>query len=93
MNLKPSFIYNSILILFWGASMSVLEAAPKNATPSIQEKLAKLEANSGGRLGVSVLYTATNTRLEYRAEERFPMCSTFKSNLQRWDHRFIWMEA
>jgi beta-lactamase class A len=40
--------------------------------------LADLEAKQGGRLGVAALDTATGTRIEHRAGERFPMCSTFK---------------
>jgi beta-lactamase class A len=43
-----------------------------------QEKLAELETSSGGRLGISAINTANNTRLQYRAEERFPVCSTSK---------------
>ena len=31
------------------------------------------------RLGVSVLDTATERRMSYRGDERFPMCSTFKA--------------
>ncbi len=41
-------------------------------------RLASLEKQSGGRLGVSILDTATGRTLEHRASERFPMCSTFK---------------
>lgn len=37
-----------------------------------------LENQYGGRLGVAVLDTATGERMAYRADERFPMCSTFK---------------
>jgi beta-lactamase class A len=40
--------------------------------------LAQLETTNGGRLGVAVLDTATGERAAYRANERFPMCSTFK---------------
>jgi beta-lactamase class A len=40
--------------------------------------LAQLEQSNGGRLGVAILDTATGERSGYRADERFPMCSTFK---------------
>jgi beta-lactamase class A len=40
--------------------------------------LASLEQTSGGRLGVAILDTSTGERSIYRADERFPMCSTFK---------------
>ncbi len=40
--------------------------------------LARIETESGGRLGVAVLDTSTQARAGHRADERFPMCSTFK---------------
>ncbi|MCU4118526.1 class A beta-lactamase [Variovorax sp. N23] len=43
-----------------------------------QEKLNRIEADSGGRLGVCILDTASGRRIVHRADERFPMCSTFK---------------
>ncbi|WMJ70259.1 L2 family extended-spectrum class A beta-lactamase [Stenotrophomonas sp. 24(2023)] len=43
---------------------------------------AALEKASGGRLGVSVLDTGSGRRIAgHRQDERFPMCSTFKSML------------
>jgi beta-lactamase class A len=49
-------------------------------TPSLvaKEPLAELEKKSGGRLGVAVLDTESGKTMEYRANERFAMCSTFK---------------
>jgi beta-lactamase class A len=41
-------------------------------------RLAAIEAALGGRLGVAVLDTGDETALMHRADERFPMCSTFK---------------
>lgn len=43
-----------------------------------ENPFAVLERQYGGRLGVAVLDTATGERMAYRADERFPMCSTFK---------------
>ncbi len=40
--------------------------------------VAALESRLGGRLGVVVLDTGSGARLEHRADERFPLCSTFK---------------
>lgn len=42
------------------------------------EKLAELEAVSGGRLGISAINMANDQRIQYRAHERFPTGSTFK---------------
>lgn len=41
-------------------------------------RITVIEQRVGGRLGVAALDTGTQRRLEHRAEERFPMCSTFK---------------
>lgn len=41
-------------------------------------QIAELEKRSGGRLGVAVLDLASRARMHHRADERFPMCSTFK---------------
>ncbi len=40
--------------------------------------MAALELREGGLLGVMAVDTATGRRLEHRADERFPLCSTFK---------------
>ena len=42
------------------------------------KRLAEIEAREGGRLGVFVRDTGTGATIEHRADERFPMCSTFK---------------
>lgn len=46
--------------------------------PSFEERLAKIEEASGGRLGVAILDTTTGAWVGHRSRERFPMCSTFK---------------
>ncbi|WP_420822865.1 class A beta-lactamase [Sphingomonas solaris] len=46
--------------------------------PGLTARLATIEATTGGRLGVAMLDTATGEAAGYRADERFPMCSTFK---------------
>lgn len=43
-----------------------------------ERRLVQLEAGSGGRLGVFALDSASQRRIGHRADERFPMCSTFK---------------
>jgi beta-lactamase class A len=42
------------------------------------DRIATIEARIGGRIGVAALDTGNSKRLDYRADERFPMCSTFK---------------
>lgn len=53
-----------------GSSPSRLHALPK--------AFAEMERANGGRLGVAVWDMASGERSGYRANERFPMCSTFK---------------
>jgi len=43
-----------------------------------EDRIAAIEQRTGARIGVAALDTGSGTRFEYRSEERFPMCSTFK---------------
>lgn len=54
---------------------AALAIAPARAK---SDSFAALEVRGGGRLGVAALDTGSGKRLSYRADERFPMCSTFK---------------
>lgn len=56
-------------------SAALLAAHP---TFAASDPFAALEARHGGRLGVAALDTSTGNRMAHRADERFPMCSTFK---------------
>lgn len=60
-----------LLLTFLAAS-----AAPAENDAAI--RIAAIEARIGGRIGVAALDTANGKRVEYRADDRFPMCSTFK---------------
>jgi len=51
-----------------------VDAAEEAATT----RLAALERQHGGRLGVAMLDTGNGRRVGHRADERFLMCSTFK---------------
>ena len=55
----------------------LLHATPMSSS-ALPAALAQLEQTNGGRLGVAVLDTANGERSGHRADERFPMCSTFK---------------
>lgn len=59
-------------------SVSLSGCALRPRPASLSAELAQLEAQAGGRLGVCVLDTASGQHVGQRAEERFPMCSTFK---------------
>ncbi|PHM74193.1 class A beta-lactamase [Xenorhabdus kozodoii] len=47
-------------------------------TDDIIHQLAILEKNANGRLGVVLIDTSDHSTLSYRANERFPLCSTSK---------------
>ena len=51
---------------------------PQSAMRCEGRDLARIEAASGGRLGVASSIRSTAGRAGHRADERFPMCSTFK---------------
>jgi beta-lactamase class A len=42
------------------------------------DRIGAINARVGGRIGVAALDTGTGQHIEYKANERFPMCSTFK---------------
>jgi beta-lactamase class A len=59
----------------------LLDQAPGTTPVSRTGQLARLEKEYGGRLGVAAFNTADGRQLLHRADERFPMCSTFKMML------------
>ncbi|HZS17209.1 MAG TPA: class A beta-lactamase [Candidatus Udaeobacter sp.] len=60
----------SLLLLLTPAALAAEQDAAK--------RIASIETRIGGRIGVAALDTSNNKRIEHRATERFPMCSTFK---------------
>jgi beta-lactamase class A len=66
----------SILFLFLRLMLGVEARADEPLLLSSQ--FAAIEQQIGGRLGVTALDTGNGRRIEYRAAERFPICSTFK---------------
>jgi beta-lactamase class A len=75
MRLRPGPIRREVLI---GAGAMLAAGAGARAAVPDEPRFAAIEARLGGRLGVAVLDTASGRRLAHRADERFPMCSTFK---------------
>ena len=64
--------------LLLGGAVSALCRA--HAEPVVlAERLAAIETDIGGRLGVAVLDTAAGTTAGHRLGERFALCSTFKA--------------
>ncbi len=75
---KYSLLMMGMAVFFIGACKPVFASSQSVTSASIRDKLAELEASSGGRLGISAINTGNNQRIQYRAEERFPFCSTSK---------------
>lgn len=62
-----------------GAAAVLSVGSPAVALPAHRSEFARIENGIGARLGVAVLDTRDGSMASYRAEERFPMCSTFKA--------------
>jgi beta-lactamase class A len=67
----------SLIIFLFPSLMLGVEARADDPLP-MSSRFAAIEQQIGGRLGVAALDTGNGRRIEYRAAERFPICSTFK---------------
>jgi beta-lactamase class A len=69
----------AILRIIDGSSFALLVVA---STPGSNGDFANptrsIEQRTGGHIGVAAVDIASGKRLDYRSEERFPMCRTFK---------------
>lgn len=77
-NRRTLLIAGGLSTLLGGCAL--VRERPDNSA-IIRQKLAELEKQSGGRLGVMAIDNAggaTSARVGYRETERFPFCSTFK---------------
>jgi beta-lactamase class A len=57
---------------------SLAAPAPEYGGCRLRDAIAALDKRSGGRLGVALLHTGGRRRFGWRADEPFPLCSTFK---------------
>jgi beta-lactamase class A len=71
---RPAFLTCAGALIAAGA----LAGIGRSSTSDARDRLATLEERSGGRLGVSLTDAHGVHLLAHRANERFPMCSTFK---------------
>ena len=60
------------------ALLLLLAASTPGSISDVPNRIRLIEERTGARIGVAALDTASGKRLDYRSEERFPMCSTFK---------------
>jgi beta-lactamase class A len=58
--------------------LTFLAASAVSGENDAVARIAAIEARIGGRIGVAALDISDSKRLDYRQDDRFPMCSTFK---------------
>jgi beta-lactamase class A len=58
--------------------LAFLTASAASGEDDAAARIAAIETRVGGRIGVAALDTSNSKRVDYRADERFSMCSTFK---------------
>jgi beta-lactamase class A len=72
---RPSRISSVVAALICTALFAISSTSRANHA---EDRIAEINARVGGRIGVAALDTGTGQHIEYKANERFPMCSTFK---------------
>lgn len=73
---RRDFILSTLAGLAWSVMADATSSIGASARG--RRSFADIERRVAGRLGVMAFDVATGRRLGYRANERFPMCSTFK---------------
>lgn len=71
-------MHNRRTFLLHMAALAATPLARAGGQIDATASLARLETELDGRLGLFALDTGSGAQLSYRADERFPMCSTFK---------------
>jgi beta-lactamase class A len=56
----------------------LLAASKPGLTSGFANRILSIEKQTGARVGVAALDTGSGKRFDYRSNEHFPMCSTFK---------------
>src|SRR5437762_11049015 len=70
---RPSGVSSMVAAL-----LLLLAASTPGSTSDLANRILSIEERTGARIGVAALDTGSDKRFDYRSEERFPMCSTFK---------------
>jgi beta-lactamase class A len=80
MTSRRSFIGGLAVVLTAPITLGAMAKAATSPTKfdGLTPKIRRIEAKSGGRLGVACRIAGTSTQFGYRESELFPMCSTFK---------------
>src|SRR5436190_3319814 len=75
---KIKYICCRLVLLSFSLISVSLQATASATQISIEKKLAALESSSGGRIGLAAVNTGNNQRIQYHANESFPMQCTSK---------------
>src|SRR5262249_51617624 len=70
---RPSCVSSMVAVL-----LLLFAASTRGSISDFANRIRSIEQRTGARIGVAAMDTASGKRLDYRSEERFPMCSTFK---------------
>jgi beta-lactamase class A len=68
----------AVFVLLLAAESGLAATSTPTAQTEFAKRIAAIEAQTRSRIGVATLDTGSGKHLDYRSEERFPMCSTFK---------------
>lgn len=79
MTSRRSFISGLAVVLTAPVGAIAKAATSPTKFDGVLPKIRRIEAKSGGRLGVSCRISGTTAQFGYREDELFPMCSTFKA--------------
>ncbi|KQU92289.1 class A beta-lactamase [Mesorhizobium sp. Root695] len=81
MTSRRSFISGLAVVLTAPVTLGAIAKAATSPTKfdGVLPKIRRIEAKSGGRLGVACQIAGTSAQFGYRENELFPMCSTFKT--------------
>lgn len=75
------FILSGVIALASLSSLAQAQVNTKQHQQQFAQRIADLEKQNGGRLGVAVISLSGERLLSVRGNERFAMCSTFKALL------------
>jgi beta-lactamase class A len=75
---RRTFVIGLSVVAPFASARAAGNPPDDDALARAKERIAAIEGQAGGRLGVAVLDAGSSARLLHRADERFPMCSTFK---------------
>jgi beta-lactamase class A len=75
------FILSGVIALASLSSLAQAQVNTKQHPQQFAQRIADLEKQNGGRLGVAVISLSGERLLSVRGNERFAMCSTFKALL------------